>query len=269
MPAIGGVAQAEVTFRFYLGTQDAHWLNDVPVRMLISRPTLLRYKTWRWEAKAPWALDSGGFTEVTDKGGWTISAREYVEFVTRAAETIGRLEWAAPQDWMCEDVALRATGLTVEDHQRLTIDNYLDLATLSPVWIIPVLQGQALDDYLRHRDAYEARGVDLAALPLVGLGSVCRRQGTFEIERVVTRLADLRLHGFGMKIGGLQRVGHELASADSLAWTWEARWNERRGIRTPGCRHKRCHHCRKFALAWRERVTRSIALRLPLGRYDL
>jgi hypothetical protein len=53
-------------------------------------------------ARAPWALDSGGFTELKDHGRWRITAAEYVAEVRRYAEAIGRLEWAAPLDWMCE-----------------------------------------------------------------------------------------------------------------------------------------------------------------------
>jgi hypothetical protein len=47
------------------------------------------------------------------------------------------------------------------------------------------------------------------------LGSVCRRQSTTEIAVIVTALArrGLRLHGFGVKTGGLHLYGHLLASA--------------------------------------------------------
>lgn len=88
---------------------------------------------------------------------------------------------------------------------------------------------------------FHRAGVDLAAEPLVGLGSVCRRQATAEIERIVTTLAGqgLRLHGFGVKTAGLGRYGWAPHSADSLAWSYAAR----REPALPGHRHKNCANC--------------------------
>src|SRR5207247_6979053 len=70
-------------------------------------------------------------------------------------------------------------------------------------------------------DARKA-GVDLAREPPVGVGSVCRRQPTAEIEVVFHTLASLglRLHGLGVKTGGLARYADCLGSADSLAWSF-------------------------------------------------
>jgi hypothetical protein len=88
-------------------------------------------------------------------------------------------------------------------------------------------------------------GADAAA-PLVGLGSVCRRQATTEIARIVAELAalGLRLHGFGVKRAGL-------VSADSMAWSYHAR----RRPPLPGCvGQKNCANCLPYALAWRARM---------------
>jgi hypothetical protein len=114
----------------------------------------------------------------------------------------------------------------------------------------------------RHVDAYDRAGIDLAAEPLVGLGSVCRRQATTQIDRIVTTLAgqDLRLHGFGVKTAGLSRYGWALESADSLAWSYAAR----REPALSGHRHKNCANCLAYALAWRERVARR-----ALGHHQL
>jgi hypothetical protein len=151
----------------------------------------------------------------------------------------------------------------VASHQRATITSLLKLRSLAPElpWI-PVLQGWSLDDYGRHVDAYDQAGVDLAAEPLVGIGSVCRRQATREIDRIVTTLAGqgLRLHGFGVKTAGLGCYGWALASADSLAWSYAAR----REPPLPGHRHKNCANCLAYALAWRERVVHR-----PLGHHQL
>jgi hypothetical protein len=60
----------------------------------------------------------------------------------------------------------------------------------------------------------------------------------------------LRLHLFGFKLRGLARVGHLAASSDSLAWSYAAR----KRPPLPGCRHKSCANCLRYALAWRSRV---------------
>jgi hypothetical protein len=115
----------------------------------------------------------------------------------------------------------------------------------------------------RRSEASEARcRAGTGAEPLVGLGSVCRRQATSEIDRIITTLAGqgLRLHGFGVKTAGLGRYGWALESADSLAWSYAAR----REPPLPGHRHKNCANCLAYALAWRERVVRQ-----PLGHHQL
>jgi hypothetical protein len=63
-----------------------------------------------------WALDSGGFSELTRHGQWTIPAREYVAKVAGYDQVIGGLGWAATQDWMCEPQVIhggRIDGRTV------------------------------------------------------------------------------------------------------------------------------------------------------------
>ncbi|HSX28404.1 MAG TPA: hypothetical protein VLF60_03050 [Candidatus Saccharimonadales bacterium] len=72
---------------------------------------------------------------------------------------------------------------------------------------------------------YKSAGLDLARERLVGLGSICRRQGTEEIGRIVEQLAGmgLRLHGFGIKTLGLRRYRKHLMSADSMAWSIRGR----------------------------------------------
>src|SRR5205807_2659774 len=111
-----------------------------------------------------WALDSGGFTELRLHGGWLTTAAAYVAAVRRYRDEIGRLEWAAPMDWMCEPFMLAKTGLTVAEHQERTVANYLELRSLAPdLPFVPVLQGWSRDDYRRCATPYEKAGVDLAA----------------------------------------------------------------------------------------------------------
>ena len=60
----------------------------------------------------------------------------------------------------------------------------------------------------------------------------------------------MRLHAFGAKTLGLKRYAGSLASADSLAWSY----NARRHPPMEGCSHKSCANCRHWALRWRERA---------------
>lgn len=264
--------------RFYLGTHLPHWLGEVSVPLFISRNRLGNRKTFP-RARAPWALDSGGFTELKNYGRWRTTAEEYAAEVRRYRDAIGRLEWAAPQDWMCEPWVIlgglhqgqhftgtkAARGIApgvpdsltaaIEQHQRFTVTNFLRLRRIAPdLPFIPVLQGWRLADYERCAQMYADAGIDLSAEPVVGLGSVCRRQATAEIGAIVTTADQgLRLHGFGVKTQGVSDYGHLLVSADSMAWSAGAR----RKPPMPGCTHraKTCANCQRYALAWRQRIT--------------
>lgn len=183
-------------------------------------------------------------------GEWRTTASEYVEAVHRYVEEIGRLEWAAPMDWMCEPFIVEKTGLSVREHQERTVTNYLELRDHGP--FVPVLQGWALDDYEVCVGLYASVGVDLTAEPVVGVGSVCRRQSTAEIGRIMQTLhsAGIACHGFGVKKEGLARYGRYLASADSMAWSYTAR----RDWPLSGCAHRSCANCSRYALRWRDEL---------------
>jgi hypothetical protein len=242
--------------RFLLGTHQPGWLAD-PQRpdLFVSDRRLRGYQRLP-RASRPWACDSGGFTELQKYGQWTVGPAEYVARLRRYRDEIGHLAWAAPQDWMCEPFILARTGGDVGEHQRRTVTNFLTLRDIAPdLPIIPVLQGFQVRDYLHCVVLYTRHGVDLAAEPLVGLGSVCRRQATTDTEQIITALRETgvtRLHGFGVKTLGLRRYGHLLASADSMAWSYAAR-------PLPGCTtHRNCANCRRYAYPWHTAVTTAV-----------
>ena len=248
------------TMTFYLGSHMPNWLEvaDIPLfishRRLSGRRTLPQARTW-------WALDSGGFSELSLYGTWKTSPETYVSAVVRYDTEIGQLGWAAPQDWMCEPVMLAKTGLTVAEHQRRTVANFVYLQEL---WehvsdedcpFMPVLQGWELEDYRRCWRMYEDAGVNLIEYEVVGLGSVCRRQATEEIGDIVETLLErdpgLPIHGFGVKKTGLAHYGHLLTSADSMAWSYDAR----RKAPLDGCTtHINCANCLIYATRWYEQV---------------
>lgn len=258
---------------FYVGCHMPRWMETSPAPLFISARTLAKYRRGGDpfpKGRCLWALDSGGFTELQQHGEWTMDPDTYGGMVYRFMEDTGYgPKFAAPQDWMCEPAVIKGgtwngqtfagTGLSVAIHQDLTIENFLYLRENFPAapWI-PVLQGWTLDDYLSHVEQYAAAGVDLADEQLVGLGSVCRRQSTGEIGLITGTLAarGLRLHGFGVKAQGLAAYGQNLASADSLAWSFGAR---REQIKLPECTHRGdCRNCLRYALRWRETVLASL-----------
>jgi hypothetical protein len=244
--------------KFYLGTHRPNWLRQENYPLFVSHRTLGKYKKLP-EALHSWALDSGGFSELSMYGEWRTTPDEYITAVRRYRDEVGNLDWAAPQDWMCEPQMLERTGLDVAEHQRRTVDNYLALRhEADDLPFVPVLQGWEPDDYLRHVDLYAAAGVDLPGLGTVGLGTVCRRNNVTEIADLVWELADagLSLHGFGVKITGLRNFGGALASADSMAWSYAGRMRPP----LPGCTtHKNCANCVLWARQWRGRVLDAVA----------
>lgn len=294
---------------FYLGTHQVDWLGrqafaDVPLFVSARR---LRARKVFPRATGRWALDSGGFSEISLHGRWQTTPEQYAAETRRWRDEIGGLEWAAVQDWMCEphmlkraayadgvvkplpaklaalalpmpegaDVAIQPVTFAqaadccpdltpeqaarqIERHQVRTFNSYIRLCALDGQtnWV-PVLQGWEPVDYLRHADYYERMlGRPLSRLPLVGLGSVCRRQHTGGILEVAQKLhaRGIRLHGFGVKLTGLPALAPYLASSDSMAWSL----NARKHPPLPGCPHRSCSSCPKWAMRWRDKVLRSI-----------
>lgn len=210
--------------KFFVGThQPADAKNLGPVCVSINR---LRKR------KSPflvgdWIMDSGAFTEISTHGRYRYSVKEYAEEARRWVNN-GNLQAIVAQDYMCEPFILAKTGLTIAEHQRLTIERYdALLAERLPVHIMPVLQGFAPADYATHVRQY---GTRLTEGMWVGVGSVCKRQGdpklTAEVLRAILSVRpDLKLHGFGVKLSSLKHpeVRAQLHTADSMAWSFSAR----------------------------------------------
>jgi hypothetical protein len=181
-----------------------------------------------------WIMDSGAFTEISTHGRYRTSVAEYAAEIRRWAGC-GNLLAAVSQDWMCEPWIVAKTGLSGAEHQRLTIERYDALLAeqVDGVYILPVLQGFAPEDYAAHIAAYGAR---LSAGAWVGVGSVCKRNGNpGQVAAVLLAIKrarpDLKLHGFGLKTTALADplVRSMLESADSMAWCFNAWRNGRNG----------------------------------------
>lgn len=223
----------------------------------VSVRRLRRQKRWPLAAGS-WALDSGAFTELATYGFYQTPARQYAEEARRYLEMLGQPDWIAPQDWMCEPFIVAKTGLSIVEHQWRTIESVAGLR-LAGMPVIPVLQGQILDDYLRHIEMYAGAGFQLLSEPTIGVGSICRRQGSNETGRILATLSGLglRLHGFGVKTTGVAQFSRYLVSADSMAWSVCGR--RRKPFFNCGNSHKNCANCFEYAMWWRRKVLNAIS----------
>lgn len=262
-------------YHFFTGTHCSIWLERTVIPLMVSHRRLsTSHKRGFPRAICSWLLDSGGFSELDMYGEWRTSAKDYMATALTYMVEIGNLKGAAIQDWMCEPHMLKKTGLSIREHQQRTVASYLELMSLCPTvpWF-PVLQGWELDDYKRHVDDYVETGIDLRLLPRVGIGSVCRRQHSDEIAEIVTTLhrEGISLHGFGVKLKGLEKISNYLVSADSMAWSFKARREEP----LPGHHHKNCANCQAYAELWyRNEVWPMIQFnetiyQLPESQYEL
>ncbi|OXM56436.1 hypothetical protein CFP71_13500 [Amycolatopsis thailandensis] len=212
--------------------------------------------------RAAWILDSGAYDVVTRHGGFPDDAQTYVRAVRTYDMQIRNLAWASTQDYPCEPEALAKTGLTVPDHQVLSVQSYMDvtawwqrLAPNRPSPFRPVVQGDTVEAYLRCWEMFGEQGVDLAAADLVGVGSICKLEKT-DLPKVVDIVAALRertqtqLHGFGVHADAVPLFDH----VDSMSWSKAARV---RRAKHPNCTawHRVCNSCLIYAEEWHERVS--------------
>lgn len=173
-----------------------------------------------------WIMDSGAFSEIATHGHYRVSVDAYVSQIERW-RGVGLMRAAVTQDWMCEPWIVAKTGKSVLEHQNLTVERYDAISSKTTAYILPVLQGYRLADYLDHIEIYGDR---LTHGKWIGVGSICKRNSNIaEIEDILfaikTVRPDLKLHGFGLKTTALKSaaVNDMLQTADSMAWSYSAR----------------------------------------------
>jgi hypothetical protein len=236
--------------KFYIGFDSPSYSYKCHVPYFISARTVINRKKPLF---GDWIMDSGGFSELSIYGEYTITEDKYVEAIKRLNPSASFC-----QDWMVEPMILSKTGGTVKSHQLKTIESYINLTNRVPN-MLPVLQGQSIEDYLSHIDMYKVAGVNLDRL--FGLGSVCRRQSTKDIVWIINTIKaqypNMQLHGFGVKTTALKdgSVTNLLDSCDSMAWSFNGRHTN---LHCDGCLQKHCAHCVKYAIGWREQLLQYI-----------
>lgn len=262
----------------YVGVPEPSWLNFIDRSACVSFRRLSRVTSFDLpHAEMPWFLD-GGVTWVFDYKRtvaadedvcpYPFSPQQYADLVHRYDVAIGNLDWVSVQDYPAEEKVVERTGLTEIEHQRRSVASYLELSAIwqdrlrrrrshRPNPFRPALQGgKDADSYLRCVDMYQRAGVDLTQ-DVVGLGGVCMRESTREItevvEAVTSAVPGIKLHGYGVKTGGLKLYGHLLHSIDSQAWSRGAR---ARRIKSPRCTafHLDCRNCAVQAQDWHDEI---------------
>lgn len=218
---------------FYVGLHqpgDARHFNRCMISVNRLTGQQKRVSMVRTKSGGEWIMDSGAFSRIS-RGEDHLPIKEYARCIEAHTKTIGKnlfgnLIAAVCQDYMCEPYVLGKTGLSVREHQCLTIERYEALTTQLEAWgcptyIMPVLQGYAKEEYLEHLQMW-----DLPIGAWAGVGSICKRNGQPEevaavLRAIKTERPDLRLHGFGLKLTYFDYAGihHQLYSADSMAWS--------------------------------------------------
>ena len=260
--------------KFYLGLAasqayrldeaiEKHGLERIPffisVRELISQR---RYQKNQKKLPRGFMLDSGGFNEIRINGSYSFTAKQYADMAAYQEP-----ERCFAMDWMCNPVVLEMTGKTVKEHQELTLLSYLELREMIPNLVCPVLQGWTPDQYVDHLNMYEEAGISLDQF--FGLGSVVMKNARgvyWTVKAVRERAPKIRLHGFGVKAGGLSTsyTVHNLETSDSIAWTKSA---TRIRLGCDGCELHSCSSCLRFAILWRNYI--NLYISLAMGEYDV
>lgn len=210
-----------------------------------------------------WIMDSGAFTRLA-AGRGHMPMQDYAALANRWA-SCGNLQAVVSQDFMCESFVLDITGRTVAEHQAATTDRFLRLRDLVTPYLMPVVQGYAPEEYAEHAEALSRY---LNADAWVGVGSVCKRQGRPDslaevLEAVHSVAPRWRLHGFGVKATSIAspRVSERLATVDSMAWSFAARWRRLKTGTGPGANDiTACHEW----LADLEAITPVGGIQVPL-----
>lgn len=225
-------------FKFYVGLHVLSHLQHFKLACVsinsFTRDGGFRKKMLAVDEDSDILLDSGAFTEIARFHKYRHTPQEYAVTLRRIAHVFGKARvTAVSQDMMCEPFMLALTGLTVRQHQEITIERYRALlAENLPMPLLPVLQGYTPREYIAHLEMY---GDLLTPGMWVGVGSVCKRNvSPIDIANVLFAIKwarpDLQLHGFGVKKTALMdaTVRKFLATADSMAWSYAAR-RERNG----------------------------------------
>lgn len=175
-------------------------------------------------------LDSAGFVAAVTYGGLPWSPEDYIFGLC------AQYPWTRFSSLdLCVEAEIASNRFEVEERIAKTINLNRICARLSrdagiEDRLMPVIQGDTVDDYLRCFDALHGTIGDER---IIGVGSMCRRKvaGPTGIVSIVEALdrhlpAGVKLHLFGLKSDGAECVAEldqRIASIDSQAYGFRAR----------------------------------------------
>jgi hypothetical protein len=227
----------QLTDRHFWATLDADsvrpYLPEVPVMLPVASFQRHDYQLRRPPRlplrQSSVAVDTGAFAWFRSFSTYHFSAMQFANWI---AGVYPPVSWAVIPDRPTEDLpdpkAVRVAQVQTSDAIYLVLETLLDV----PWSWTPVLQGRTVMDYLRHAVDLAAVLYDLAEIYRhrgqtfrVGIGSICRRDQTPEIRRIVAAVAavlpGLPLHFFGAKLDVLTGWGSRprtVMSCDSATW---------------------------------------------------
>jgi hypothetical protein len=192
----------------------------IPVTILADRWVSFRVNNW--------ILDSGAFGQLFMHGKFDMSTKAYAREIDRW-KLCGNLVGAVAQDYICDPLVREKTRKSVEEHQALTIRNYVDLLSrVNGTRILPVIQGYRAKEYAQHVRDY---GSLLKPHQWVAVGSIVSRsndpvQILRILEAIKSERSDIHLHGFGLKTRSLRdtSIRNMLFSSDSISWSRDMRY---------------------------------------------
>jgi len=166
-------------------------------------------------------VDSGGF-QATRKWG-TEYPFTVGECFNWAEQVVA--DYVATPDIACEP---SLDSSTVDERVVKTVSNTVEATNLyqDGQWsfeLVPVLQGFTVEDYRKCATMFEMYGLDTE---YQAIGTVCKREDTDEIHRVLSlledRFPDAEWHMFGLtkRAWKDRRFWGRFRSADTAAWNW-------------------------------------------------
>lgn len=254
--------------KFYIGVNQYQQLSWVEKHFIYSYQLARRRKhPWMVPDRLNWIMDSGSFSELKMNGKYTFTPQEYFNTIEHWQPDI-----FVNMDYMCEPNQLEKTGMTVDQHQLLSLENQIQLKELledswmnGHVELMGVIQGWTPLDYEDHIQLLKDHDM---IMPYMGIGSVCRRGDTNQILKVIKtvskQLPNTKLHGFGVKTDILSNpLPHMvLDSVDSQAWCMAGNYGENAEYMKKCLHHewKRCpkntedcRNCGRFMNTWLEK----------------
>jgi hypothetical protein len=156
-----------------------------------------------------------------------LSIEEYAEQIEKWQPPIA---WT--YDYPCEPSIRQRFGYNPTQAQLMTNANTIRLRDTYGLPVQSVIQGWRIPDYLNNIDKLKEEGL---LTERIGIGSICRRGKTAEINRVIRYIKRempgwVKLHGFGGKTSILKTEARRyLRSGDSTSWNMEMRmyaWNK-------------------------------------------